>query len=292
MPSSIPAPNRRIPLEVLTPANFSEFGTVIQNPVHSSSSFPTPPQHVTENQGTAQKYLDVTHMTNFYHLSPSKRLAKPVMNMFSCSPRQLRQESHATTVEEPEWSTVYEDRQLFDVEILERHPFTPQTFIPLGHASTDPSSYYLVIVAPTLQTSRRRKLGELRPPYPTDKPRRRRSLLDVFSRARPSPFDNDLSVPKPSPSKGSRLPKGPGLPDLTRLRAFIATGNQAVTYGAGTWHAPMVVLGEKLIDFVVVQYSNNVASEDCQEVLLQSDGDGTVVELESTLASSMLKAKL
>ncbi|KAI5297650.1 hypothetical protein KEM55_004432, partial [Ascosphaera atra] len=28
-------------------------------------------------------------------------------------------------------------------------------------------------------------------------------------------------------------------PDLSKLRAFIARGNQGVTYGAGTWHAPI-----------------------------------------------------
>jgi ureidoglycolate lyase len=59
---------------------------------------------------------------------------------------------------------------------------------------------------------------------------------------------------------------GSGLPDLDNLRAFIAKGSQAVTYGAGTWHAPMVVLGNKPVDFVVVQYANGVGLEDCQEV--------------------------
>ena len=48
---------------------------------------------------------------------------------------------------------------------------------------------------------------------------------------------------------------------------------QAVTYGAGTWHAPMVALGEKgtAVDFVVVQFANGVAVEDCQEVFLRGE---------------------
>lgn len=46
----------------------------------------------------------------------------------------------------------------------------------------------------------------------------------------------------------------------------MANGSQAVTYGAGTWHAPMVVVGEKPIGFVVVQFANGVGIEDCQEV--------------------------
>lgn len=41
-----------------------------------------------------------------------------------------------------------------------------------------------------------------------------------------------------------------------------------VTYGVGTWHAPMVVLGER-VDFVVVQHVSGRVNEDCQEVDVQ-----------------------
>lgn len=41
-----------------------------------------------------------------------------------------------------------------------------------------------------------------------------------------------------------------------------------MTYGAGTWHAPMAVIGDERIDFVVVQFANGIAEEDCQEVEL------------------------
>lgn len=95
-------------------------------------------------------------------------------------------------------------------------------------SSTDPSTKYLVIVAPTL------------PP------------TETFP---------DL-----------------GPPDLCNLKAFVAHGAQAVTYGAGTWHAPMVVLGTKRIDFVVVQFANGVPEDDCQEVGLEGQGVGVVVE--------------
>lgn len=62
---------------------------------------------------------------------------------------------------------------------------------------------------------------------------------------------------------------------MTRLKAFIATTDQAVTYGAGTWHAPMAVLGEEgtKVDFVVVQFANGVGVEDCQEVFLEEEGE-------------------
>ncbi|KAL8742044.1 MAG: hypothetical protein Q9184_008312, partial [Pyrenodesmia sp. 2 TL-2023] len=59
-----------------------------------------------------------------------------------------------------------------------------------------------------------------------------------------------------------------GLPDLNNVKAFWAHKGQAVTYGAGTWHAPMAVIGDERIDFVVVQFANGVAEEDCQEVEL------------------------
>lgn len=67
------------------------------------------------------------------------------------------------------------------------------------------------------------------------------------------------------------------LPDLPNLRAYIAHGRQAVTYGVGTWHAPMVVIGEKRVDFVVVQSVNGVAEDDCQEV--ETEGEGVMVSV-------------
>lgn len=65
-----------------------------------------------------------------------------------------------------------------------------------------------------------------------------------------------------------------GPPDLDNLRAFWAHGGQAVTYAAGTWHSPMAVIGDKSVDFVVLQFSNGVREEDCEEIKI---GDGIVV---------------
>lgn len=60
------------------------------------------------------------------------------------------------------------------------------------------------------------------------------------------------------------------MPDLRGLRAFVASASQAVTYEAGTWHAPMMALGSEgqRLDFVVVQFASGVADEDCQLVRL------------------------
>ncbi|KAM4063892.1 ureidoglycolate lyase domain-containing protein [Hirsutella rhossiliensis] len=121
---------------------------------------------------------------------------------------------------------------LLPIRFLERHPFTTQTFSPLRSSA----STYLVVVAPSL--------------------------------ASPGPLDSTLgprpaNPPPPLPGTG-----GGGLPDLRRARAFVSSDAQAVTYGAGTWHAPMMVLGRRgeALAFVVTQFASGVPAEDCQLV--------------------------
>lgn len=305
MPPSMPSPSIRIPMELLTPTAFSQFGTVIENPATSPSSrlpIPNrlpPPAHVTANQGSATKYLDVTHMTNLYHLAPSRKPAKAVMNMFVCAPRSLRAHEPSESIPSS-WGDLDlddeddEDRQLLDVNILERHPFTTQTFIPMGLAANDRHTQYLVIVAPTLPASASRRHTGRPPPYPTPLPNNnhKKSFLDRFARARPAPYATESTPPTPHFQNlhPSARPKGPGLPDLKNLRAFVARGDQAVTYGAGTWHAPMIVVGDRPVDFVVVQFANEVGSEDCQEVMLKTgEGarDGVVVVVDSDSAGKV-----
>ncbi|KAL8895322.1 MAG: hypothetical protein Q9207_008215 [Kuettlingeria erythrocarpa] len=152
-------------------------------------------------------------MRNLYGSAPSHVPSKAIMNMFSCFPRALR-----STDTQPR-------KDYFDVRILERHPYTTQTFIPLSPPSAPPrgggETRYLIIVASSLPT---------------------KTHTPMFQEAGP--------------------------PDLSNIRAFWAHRGQAVTYGAGTWHAPMAVIGDERIDFVVVQFANRVAEEDCQEVEL------------------------
>lgn len=194
----------------LTQDYFSPFGTVVENPspsltspiLPSESSYPV----VIANQDTALKYIDMTFMSNSYDKSPSQKPAIPVMNMFVCFPHALTAATATTTT-----TTT---TAVFPIQVLERHCYTTQSFIPLG-LSADSRTRYLVVVAPTLP---------------------------------PNAEFSDL-----------------GPPDLDNLRAFWAHGGQAVTYAAGTWHSPMVVIGEKPVDFVVIQFSNGVAAEDCQE---------------------------
>jgi ureidoglycolate lyase len=281
-----PTSKRLIPLEPLTPAAFAPFGTVVQNPATANSSSSSTITPTTANQGSATKYADISGVDNFYHLAPSRKPARLQMSMFACRPRELRKDESSPGIV-----------GLFDVNLLERHPFTTQTFLPMGLAAHDPSTCYLVIVAPTTHNPTSRDEVLARPhPYPVPdaaaKRQKRAKQEEVFSNARPKPFDNDKTVPGParivpaaqspwlSPRSSkkkldpdapvrvrrARLPKRSGPPNLVGLRAFIARGDQGVTYGAGTWHAPMVVLGAEPIDFVVVQFANQVGIEDCQEV--------------------------
>ncbi|EMD00256.1 hypothetical protein BAUCODRAFT_62859 [Baudoinia panamericana UAMH 10762] len=266
MVAKISASSRLIPVEPLHPSAFAPFGEVIQNPAthDNQPSLST----VEANQGSATKCLDVTSMRNWYELSQSKKPASVKMNMFVCRPRKLQKRN---------------GEEVFDVKILERHPFTPQTFVPLGLAGGDRSTSFLVIVAPTLPLNPRlrEKEGIIDPAYPVPAPQRKRSLRERLLGARPNPFTNDFmtSITATSEPPLAHRPKGPGLPDLDNLRAFIARGDQAVTYGAGTWHAPMVVLGEQPVDFVVVQYMSGVALDDVQEVEIESSSDGLAVNV-------------
>ncbi|EGX96427.1 Ureidoglycolate hydrolase [Cordyceps militaris CM01] len=123
----------------------------------------------------------------------------------------------------------------FVVRNLERHPFTTQTFAPVASSA----ELYLVIVAPSLP-----------------------------------PADADEDTPAPPPGDAAGMTPGRGLPNLKELRAFVGTARQAVTYGAGTWHAPMVVLGPPgtTLDFVVTQFASGVAEEDCQLLEFEAEG--------------------
>lgn len=66
-------------------------------------------------------------------------------------------------------------------------------------------------------------------------------------------------------------------PDLNELRAFVSTGDQAVIYNAGVWHAPMIVVGKSSINFVVLQAVNGNDAEDCDEVVITTNGIGVLM---------------
>ncbi|MCO5565966.1 hypothetical protein L7F22_019641 [Adiantum nelumboides] len=62
------------------------------------------------------------------------------------------------------------------------------------------------------------------------------------------------------------------LPDLSTLAAFVATGEQGISYGAGTWHHPMIALGKEPTDFAVVVHESVIQPElNCDEVFWDKD---------------------
>ncbi|KAL2162376.1 hypothetical protein VTH06DRAFT_7289 [Thermothelomyces fergusii] len=246
----------------LTREGFALFGDVVENPrpdLHPSRADPAssalPFNAVIANQGSAIKYQHVSRQVNLYGQAPSGRPGSAIMSIFVCAARARIPDPPRAPGVGPVRNTVPELQlpSTFPVAVLERHPYTTQTFIPL---TSDPAAHYLVIVAPSL------------PATPAEAPN---------GEALPVPTSLPPSTDYPRPLPGS------GMPDLRRLRAFVANGRQAVTYGAGTWHAPMVALGEPgtALGFVVVQFANGVGIEDCQEVFLDGSGLGAGTGIET-----------
>ncbi|OKL61741.1 hypothetical protein UA08_02812 [Talaromyces atroroseus] len=145
--------------------------------------------------------------------APSGVQAEPYCSFFSSFPR--------------------EPRTAVQVDCLERHPYTKQTFVPIAipaGASNSPQSTissFLVVVAPTT------------------------TAIHEAIRV------DDIHEKNSSSATNA--------PDLLHLKAFIAHGSQAISYNAGTWHAPMIVLGDIRVDFLVLQYANRVKKEDSIE---------------------------
>lgn len=147
----------------------------------------------TANQGSATKLARVGEMVNKYPLGD----ARTYWDIFQCG--RVANKWHGNK---------------YRCVVLERHPYTSQTFVPMGVRS---DNAYVVICAP-----------------------------DVG-----------------------------GKPDWTRVEMFVASGDVAVMYHPGTWHAPMVVV-EDTIDFMVICSQNDVPADVCEEVF---HDEGVMLEL-------------
>lgn len=89
-----------------------------------------------------------------------------------------------------------------------------------------------------------------------------RTLLNIF-RAQPRvlplvlsllerhPLGSQAFMPLASRPYLVIVAPGVGAPDLTGIRCFVASGGQGVNYARGTWHHPLVALGEES-DFLVI----------------------------------------
>ncbi|KAM5436846.1 putative ureidoglycolate lyase [Microsporum canis] len=254
-------PTVRVRALPFNPESFRPFGTAIETPLPKTlNASPNTlaglsSQYCTAesaNQGSAVKWSPISPITESYGASTKKGSAR--MSMFSCFPRELRGSlslSPSSSASPKAFSGLWNQNLsgLFDVKHLERHPYTSQTFIPLSSSeSRDHSS------------SRLAGFDDI-------------FFLIIVAPSMAGLVDSKTSIHDP--------------PDLTKLQAFIVKPGQAVTYAAGTWHAPMVVIGRQRIDFVVVQYVNGIDSDDCELVGLE---DGVVVEVDAR--SSRIVAKL
>lgn len=177
--------------EPLTPENFAPYGGV-----HSADHQVKLVALSSANYGTATKIHKVSPVVNNFDKCPSGEPATANWNIFRClAPKHQFSQSDL-------------DGKIYTGTVLERHPYSTQSFIPMGQCRNEDS--YVVIVASN---------------------------------------------------------SSDGLADPSSIKAFMCKGNQAVTYAAGTWHAPMVVIDETVphIDFAVLIHENGVADEDCQE---------------------------
>ena len=66
-----------------------------------------------------------------------------------------------------------------------------------------------------------------------------------------------------------------GKPDLARALAFAGAQDQAICYGAGVWHAPMIALDEIAIMTMTMWEAGD--ARDCEEFRLSAD-QGLVVQ--------------
>ncbi|KAI9886173.1 MAG: bifunctional AP-4-A phosphorylase/ADP sulfurylase [Watsoniomyces obsoletus] len=307
MTYSIPIPSGldSVPARPLTKEAFAPFGTVISSPVGNSGNVndhrKAVPENVPDansapiNEDNAARHSDIPMLMDLYRRAPSKKRGRPVTQLLVSMPVGPASDRKGKDDADEASSTLTTNGTgtTYHLQRLERSRFSSKTIIPFGRAASDPTSAYLVIVAPSLPVGR----GSIRPPpFPTSERRLSRSIKDLLSQARPAPFP----TPDPRPRRSFRdvqadarpppfpiyaegiLPRcitfdspkpplpGPGLPDLNHLQAFIVQGGQAVTFAPGVWHASIIALGSTSLEFLLVRFVNGVQSEDTQEVQLVS----------------------
>lgn len=67
-------------------------------------------------------------------------------------------------------------------------------------------------------------------------------------------------------------------PDLSTLRAFLATGQQGISYAPGVWHHPLLALDEETDFACLVHETETPSAEDCVVVTFD-EAEKPIVEL-------------
>ncbi|EGN99682.1 hypothetical protein SERLA73DRAFT_88261 [Serpula lacrymans var. lacrymans S7.3] len=188
-----------IPVLPLTPEAFSPFGQVVQA-YGDHTAAPRGTKITPANQGTASKFHKLALIESSY---PPESGETTGLSVYRCEPVNVL------------------DGEV-RLNMLERHPFTKQGFIPMGgryagipeaEALNNPGKAYLVVVAKTGQDDK---------------------------------------------------------PDLSTLRAFIASAAQGIMYNTAVWHQPMTVL-DRPMDFTCVETQiGNGEKADCEIVEVET----------------------
>lgn len=124
-----PTPTTVIPALPLTPEAFAPFGQVVQAYADHNAA-PRKTKITPANQGSAFKFHKLAPIRSSYPLGSG---AMPALSIYRCKPIEI---------------DFYRQCEL---NLLERHPYTNQAFIPMGEGDgdglTDPGKSYLVVVA-------------------------------------------------------------------------------------------------------------------------------------------------
>ncbi len=89
--------------------------------------------------------------------------------------------------------------------------------------------------------------------------------LRVFER---HPFSTQVFVPMRASRYLVVVAPGGEAPNIEKARAFLASGQQAISYGAGIWHHPMIALDADT-DFTCIVFENSSAN-DCEVAPIDS----------------------
>jgi allantoicase len=124
-----PTPTTIIPALPLTPEAFAPFGQVLQAYADHNAA-PRKTKITPANQGSAFKFHKLAPIRSSYPVGSG---ATPALSIYRCKPIEL------------------DFFRQCELNMLERHPYTNQAFIPMGpgdeNGLTDPGKLYLVVVA-------------------------------------------------------------------------------------------------------------------------------------------------
>jgi ureidoglycolate lyase len=121
-------------------------------------------------------------------------------------------------------------------------PLSVTAFAPFGQVIERPADFGRVYFSEALASSRAMAKGSLS----ISKARPLDALILTATKMERHEFSSQSFVPiDVSRYLVVVAPHGPeGRPDHTRLQAFVARGDQGVTYGMNVWHHPLCVLDQ------------------------------------------------